>query len=1278
MKIKELFRGTKKYFPLSVIFFLSAILLGILSPQLKSFKTENWRFTVDEKVKNIEAGTKKLFDLKQEKLINSFSSLKKELGEIDFSNSDFYDFIPKIDLTDNFQFAVLDSSFKLVYWSDFYEIPAFIVSEHSNNDEDTYFYRNFLSVNLCIQTTFIQNGKKFYLSAFTQIERKFDFKNNYFHKISFSSELEEKFLTGFEVFYAPFRSKSMDGRKHSFDILNNGDKKIGLITFTKPSLNTEIEEFSKRISVYQSILILIAALLFGFAVAKEINSNKSALIKFVSATVYYLSLRYLIYMFDITSLAGDSELNSPISYSSAFAGGIVSTPIEFVITAIFILLIAISGIRFYIGSNISFKRIPLYSKILFLTGLLFAFPVSLRGLTAVFRSLVFDSSIRYFKDSTIIPDLTGIVMNFGILIAAFSFFLIFLVIFSAISRLLFSIVNIPANFRGITLAIISAITGSVYLMFEDNPLFNFQMMLITVIFVTFICIKFIEQKDSFTQLIVFNSIFASIFSIILLIHINTELEKNSLKKTVDSLLLQDENFLRFLVQQTLISAVQSEDVNNIFGSDDSKASAAALNVWSASPLQGEGVHSFIGFYSREMKLEGSFSAGMPVNLSLPVNFKSGNVTDMLLTDGSNVLPGYRALAGIIPVRVKDFIKGYIVVIAGYPGISLPGAQLPKFLQYKSNVVNDVLNLNELIIMQMIDQNLTVHSGKFNQTATLVPFLEEKLKGKSENFFTFENKGKRYLFYGNLILNEDGENVITVAAVLDKGFVWILFNFFKLFILHAIYIFIFFVIIVLIRFKEFKELIFSFRTQLLGGFLITSIIPLIALAVYNRQNLETRAMEFNSNDLSQRIIIVENLIENYSSSNPFFSTTDLFKLVRSSVDIPFLIYEGSNLINKESNQVYSSGLVPPILNFEVYYELITKGNENYFKKIKLDNFEFNTYYSKLTLRGKGYIIGVNDALDSGEFSFSAIEFDVFLFGVYSFAIILVIVLGAFISGRLSAPIRKLTNATRAVAQGDLSVSLEIRDKGEIKELVEGFNQMTEELKKSQEELASLEREAAWKEMAKQVAHEIKNPLTPMKLSVQHLLTVIKLKKPGTEKLVEKVLDTILKQIEVLNQTASEFSRFARMPNLTLAPLDLLSTINEIKYLYNEENVTVCVKTELENCLILADESNLKRSLINLVRNSLQSGAHIIDLNLELSGENYILTVTDDGSGIKPEYQEHIFEKDFTTKTSGMGIGLKITKRFFEAISGSIILVTSKPGETIFKISIPVYNEKQPNQ
>jgi nitrogen fixation/metabolism regulation signal transduction histidine kinase len=319
--------------------------------------------------------------------------------------------------------------------------------------------------------------------------------------------------------------------------------------------------------------------------------------------------------------------------------------------------------------------------------------------------------------------------------------------------------------------------------------------------------------------------------------------------------------------------------------------------------------------------------------------------------------------------------------------------------------------------------------------------------------------------------------------------------------------------------------------------------------------------------------------------------------------------------------------------------------------------------------------VNDAFNKIKPAFSSADIDVILFGIYSFALIIIIFVSTVLANQISAPIRRLTKATEAVAKGDLDVELENNEKGEMRDLYQGFNLMTKELQKNQIELAELERESAWKEMAKQVAHEIKNPLTPIKLAVQQLIASHKDKSKDFDKIFRKVTKTTLNQIDNLGQIASEFSSFAKMPSIKLEKLDVVPIIKDTINLFIDDKIKIDFQSEALEAVVEADISQLRRMLINMIRNSIQANATDIAIRLTTKDANYSLIIVDNGKGISDENKEKIFEINFTTKEKGMGLGLKLARRFLEGVNGKIHLVESGSSGTTFEITIPKYTSSE---
>ncbi len=234
-------------------------------------------------------------------------------------------------------------------------------------------------------------------------------------------------------------------------------------------------------------------------------------------------------------------------------------------------------------------------------------------------------------------------------------------------------------------------------------------------------------------------------------------------------------------------------------------------------------------------------------------------------------------------------------------------------------------------------------------------------------------------------------------------------------------------------------------------------------------------------------------------------------------------------------------------------------------------------------------------------------------------------------------------------------------------------MINELEQSARKLAKGERESAWREMAKQIAHEIKNPLTPMKLSIQYLQRAIDNGDPNIEELTKKVAKVLDEQIENLSSIATSFASFAKMPkaqNEILLINDLLKSVTDL--FGKEEDVTVLFSTEAPNAMVYADKNQLVSVFNNLVKNALQSVPEGRKAYIEvevLSDDGWLnIAVKDNGSGIPDELQDKVFVPNFTTKSSGTGLGLAITKQIIDGAGGSIWFEANEHEGTTFYVRL----------
>jgi nitrogen fixation/metabolism regulation signal transduction histidine kinase len=235
-------------------------------------------------------------------------------------------------------------------------------------------------------------------------------------------------------------------------------------------------------------------------------------------------------------------------------------------------------------------------------------------------------------------------------------------------------------------------------------------------------------------------------------------------------------------------------------------------------------------------------------------------------------------------------------------------------------------------------------------------------------------------------------------------------------------------------------------------------------------------------------------------------------------------------------------------------------------------------------------------------------------------------------------------------------------------------MIVELEESTKELARSQRESAWREMAKQIAHEIKNPLTPMKLNIQLLERVVNTNPEKAQKMVQRVSKTLIEQIDSLAHIASEFSTFAKMPKANKEQLLLNELVNNAYSLFKEEeNVQLYLDMTEEECFVYADKTQIMRVLNNLLKNAIQAipddQPGIIKVALQMINQTVLIRVSDNGCGIPDAQKDDIFVPNFTTKSSGTGIGLAMSKTIVQMAKGKIYFQSEEGKGTDFFVELP---------
>ena len=323
---------------------------------------------------------------------------------------------------------------------------------------------------------------------------------------------------------------------------------------------------------------------------------------------------------------------------------------------------------------------------------------------------------------------------------------------------------------------------------------------------------------------------------------------------------------------------------------------------------------------------------------------------------------------------------------------------------------------------------------------------------------------------------------------------------------------------------------------------------------------------------------------------------------------------------------------------------------------------------------GYI-AVPQFLSQDEIQSEIQSFIAVIIHIYFIIIVLAIFLTLFIGKQLSAPLNMLENKLKEMRLGRRNEKIDYTLNDEIGQLVLQYNRTIDQLEQSAKLLAQSERESAWKSMARQVAHEINNPLTPMKLTIQQLQRTKKMDSDQFDAYFEKSSGMLIEQIDNLSRIAGTFSNFARMPEAKFDRVDLAAKLYSVVQLFmnNNENVRIKYTGKKKDIFVFADPEQLVQVFNNLLKNALQAipADKLGEIKVSIDGksERVIVNVSDNGSGIDSDIHDKLFAPNFTTKSTGMGLGLAISKNIIE-LSGGTISFTTLPNEgTTFTISLP---------
>lgn len=484
----------------------------------------------------------------------------------------------------------------------------------------------------------------------------------------------------------------------------------------------------------------------------------------------------------------------------------------------------------------------------------------------------------------------------------------------------------------------------------------------------------------------------------------------------------------------------------------------------------------------------------------------------------------------------------------------------------------------------------------------------------------------------------------------------------------------------------EDLALSFRTRINYSMLAMIVVSFVIIGIITISFFSRQYDNFYTDRLLRKEKVVHASLEYFiqRSNNVAISkgNDELdFEVARlaeiNTVDIN-LYNRSGDLVVASQPIVYDKGLVSRKMNPDAYFELESNRTAQVTAQEQIGGLKYQATYAPVRdSRGETVAyIGIPYFERSKNVNDEVSSFLVALMNVYVFLLICAAVLAYFISNSITRPLTIISEKLRILNLNKINEPIEWNSRDEIGILVSEYNKMIAELEQSAQKLAKGERESAWREMAKQIAHEIKNPLTPMKLSIQYLQRAIDEGNPNIEQLAKKVARTLEEQIENLSSIATAFSSFAKMPKAQNEIINLNDLLKSITDLFaREENVSVTFTTSSESPLVFADKNQLVSVFNNLVKNAIQSIPEqrkgFVDVHIKDEDGWVTVTVSDNGSGIPSDNYDKVFVPNFTTKSSGTGLGLAITKQIIDGNGGRIWFESAENVGTAFFVRMKQY-------
>ena len=1016
----------------------------------------------------------------------------------------------------------------------------------------------------------------------------------------------------------------------------------------------------------------LVILVFLSAFMKQLTSKISRNWLITGLALIFLGLRIIQTLFRFPAGLYKIELFSPVLFANS---ELLPSLGDLLLNTILIIYIIIKFNRdFYIPEKLYHSKRSNENSLylLLIIGVVFYYLFVYH----IFKSLIINSSISFE-----VYKITG--LSFFSLIGLIIIGLLFTGLVLIVDKI---VLICREKIRIEKLIIIFSITlifGIIFLFLGGNQIDTYSVLFFFLIFTLLVVIRYSRDNLNNYSIQVILILLFSIYSVYFISDTTTQKDRQNMKILAENLATEHDPVAELLLEEMSVKL-----------NADSILAGMLFDVYYVSRQEINNYlinNYFKGYWSKyDFKFyDCQPSDSVIFNMPNEYSYHCYDYFDRFINEKGMLLPGSKFYyLDNLNARINYLGKfTYRDSLADIPEMTM-------YIELESRLISEEFGYPELLLDEKVDKNSYLneysyakyhHNNLINQTGNFHYSLTGDVYGMHENEFSLI----RYDGFDHLVYHIDTENTIFISKPVT--------GFFSLLITFS-YIFVFYYILLLIVLISFnlsmseKKFGFNFKNKI--QFSIISIL-LLSLVLIGGGTIYFSIEQYqkkNYDNISEKIqsvyIELDHKLAYEESLNSYWSSDSYENLDQLLLKFSDVFYTDINLYNPMGDLIATSR--PEIFERELtgtkidplaFYKMTIDKKAEFVHHENIGKLRYLSAYVPFMNANNKLLAYLNlpyftkENLIRQEVTTLAVA----IINIYVLLILITVTVAIFISDTITKPLRLLQERFGQIKLLKNHELIEYRGSDEVANLVSEYNRMVQELQKSAELLAKSERESAWRQMARQIAHEIKNPLTPMRLTIQHLQRAWKDKKENYTEIQKKVTNTLIEQIDNLSKIASEFSNFAQMPKANNQKIDLNETINNsISLFTNSSDIKINYASEVNRPVyIYADKEQISRVFINLFNNAIQSIPEDrngkIDVVLEELNEVAIIKIKDNGRGIPDEVKDKLFVPNFTTKSSGMGLGLAIIKNIIENIQGRISFTTSLGKGTTFILELPEYSE-----